>query len=161
MDSSVCDRQLVEDVLEGLGGVGETFGAGEAEGELGDDKVRFKDHETVVTALHRSFHKAGNLAVTGAGRNVAVRLGIVVLDVKMPDPSVQQAPGLVDVLTDLDVVSRIERMGQDRGIDALEQVADALGRVAVDSLLIFEQQGYAPAIGPRASSFILAMTASR
>ena len=66
MDSSVRDRALVKDVLEGLGGVGEPFGAGKAEGEIGDDKVRFKDHETVVTALHRTFHEAGNLAVTGA-----------------------------------------------------------------------------------------------
>ena len=39
-------------------------------------------------------------------------------------------------------------MGQGRRINALEQVVDALGRVAIDTLLIFEQQGHAPALGP-------------
>ncbi len=60
----------------------------------------------------------------------------------------QQAPGLVDVLADLDVIGRVESMGQARGIDSLEQVADARGRVSIDSLLVLEQQRHAPALGP-------------
>ena len=66
----------------------------------------------------------------------------------MPETRLQQAPGLVDVLADLDVIGRVESMGQARGIDSLEQVIDARGRISIDSFLVLEQQRHAPALCP-------------
>ncbi len=76
LNSGVSDGSLVEDVLEGRGGVGEPFRAGEAEGELGHDKVRLEHQEAVIAACHRAFDERWDLTVAGSGRNVAVLLGV-------------------------------------------------------------------------------------
>src|SRR5262245_49292298 len=102
--SSVVELPRVEDRLQGIGGVGEPCRPCESERQLGHDQMRFEHGKAIVTVPDRLLQNAGNLAAPLAGRNVAMQLGIVVLDVKMLDMRPQETPGLVDRLANLEVI---------------------------------------------------------
>ena len=56
----------------------------------------------------------------------------------------EERPGLVDRLADLEVIGRVEGVAEGGRVDGFEDLEHPGGGVAVDPLLVLEEQGHAP-----------------
>lgn len=107
-------------------------------------------------------NQSRNLALTLTGRHVALQGDVIVLDVKVNRPVAKKPPGLIDGLTDLHIVGRIERVPQRGRIDGFKNLEHPRSGVSVNPSFVFEKKpnsrlGRDRRLGRHASQNLFAM----
>ena len=100
--------------------------------------------ETVVIHGHRLGHDLDDSAIALAGHPPVLFAVNPVLNVEMDGPPLGELPALPRIEAAVNVVRRVVDRGEIRDIDLLQdgfqQVMDALGIIAVDTMLVFVDQ---------------------
>lgn len=91
--------------------------------------------------------EAADTTLARAGWDVFVRVAVIVFHMKMCYMIAHARPCGADVGADFQIVGRVERVTQRWQIDGFDHVGDALGRVAIDSLFVFEDKLKSLALG--------------